>query len=234
MIEGAPGSTSRAHGRADLPQRALDELACDRRGLPPTDPGLDAAIDASAAWLGRAQDMSSTADGGAAKNFSLKHGWASSYPETTGYIIPSLLAYGDLTGDASYAARAKRMLDWLVSIQFESGAFQAGQVGAKQLKPVTFNTGQILIGLAPGVARFGDAYRAPMRKAADWLVSTQADDGSWPDNQSPMVAQAGAKAYDTHVAWGLFEAARVEPSAAYGEAGLRNVRWAITVQTESG
>src|SRR5215469_9129005 len=163
MIEGATGSTSRARGRAGLPQRALDELAIDRRGLPTTDPGLDAAIDASAAWLARAQDQSSTHDGGAAKNFSLKHGWASSYPETTGYIIPSLVAYGDLTGDPTYAARAKRMLDWLVSIQFESGANQAGQVLANQLKPVTVNTGQILIGLACGVARFGEAYRAPMR-----------------------------------------------------------------------
>jgi len=234
MIEGASGSTSRARGRADLPQRALDELARDRRGLPATDPGLDAAIDASAAWLCRAQDMSTTDDGGVAKNFSLKHGWASSYPETTGYIIPSLIAYGDLRGDPSYAQRAKRMLDWLVSIQFESGAFQAGQVGAKQLKPVTFNTGQILIGLASGVARFGDAYRAPMRKAADWLVATQAPDGSWPHNQSPMVAQAGPKAYDTHVAWGLFEAARVAPGLGYGEAGLRNARWALGVQAPSG
>jgi len=234
LTEGAAGSTSRARGRTDLPQRALDELARDRRGLPETDPGLDAAIDANAAWLCRAQDMSSTADGGVAKNFSLKHGWASSYPETTGYIIPTLIAYGDLTGDTSYAQRAKRMLDWLVSIQFESGAFQAGQIGAKQRKPVTFNTGQILLGLAAGVKRFGEAYRAPMRKAADWLVSTQAADGSWPHNQSPMVAQAGAKAYDTHVAWGLFEAARIEPNAAYGEAGLRNVRWALTVQTPNG
>ena len=234
MSEGAAGSQSRASGRTGLPQRALDELARDRRGLPPTDPGLDAALEATAAWLCRAQDMSASHDGGVAKNYSFRHGWASSYPETTGYIIPTLCAYGDLAGDPSYAARARRMLDWLVSIQFETGAFQAGQVGAKQLRPVTFNTGQILIGLACGVARFGDAYRSPMRKAADWLVQTQAEDGSWPHNQSPMVAIAGAKAYDTHVAWGLFEAARVEPGAGYGETGLRNARWALTVQTESG
>lgn len=234
MMQGAAGSNSRARGRAGLPPRALEELERDRKGLPPTDPGLDAAIDATAAWLCRAQDMSTSADGGVAKNFSLKHGWGTSYPETTGYIIPTLVAYGDFSGDATCSARAKRMLDWLVSIQFESGAFQAGQVGAKQRKPVTFNTGQILIGLARGVALFGDAYRPAMRKAADWLVQTQAADGSWPDNQSPMVAIAGAKTYDTHVAWGLFEAARVEPGAGYGEAGLRNARWAMTEQTASG
>jgi len=234
MIDGAAGSTSRAHGRAELPQRALDELALDRRGLPPTDPGLDAAIEAGAEWLCRAQEMSTTADGGLAKNFSLLSGWSSSYPETTGYIAPTLLAFGDASGDAAYEGRARRMLDWLVSIQFENGAFQAGSVEAKRLVPVTFNTGQILIGLAHGVARFGDAYRAPMRKAAEWLVATQVPDGSWPHNQSPLVATAGAKAYDTHVAWGLFEAAKVEPDAGYGEAGMRNVRWALGVQTSSG
>ena len=234
MIDRIGAPLGRVYERLRLPKRAAEELARDQRGLPPHDPGLDAAIDAGAQWLCRAQDMSTTGDGGVAKQFSLKSGWSSSYPETTGYIVPTLIAYGRSTGDRAPIERARRMLDWLVSIQFESGAFQAGSVGAKNLKPVTFNTGQILIGLACGVAEFGEAYRAPMRKAADWLVSTQAADGSWPHNQSPMVAMAGAKAYDTHVAWGLFEAARIEPDAPYGEAGMRNAHWALTQQTESG
>lgn len=234
MLERIGAPLGRAYERLRLPKRAADELARDLRGLPTNDPGLDAAIEAGVQWLSRAQDCSTTNDGGVAKQYSLKSGWASSYPETTGYIVPTLIAYGKLAGDPTYAQRARRMLDWLVSIQFESGAFQAGSVGAKNLKPVTFNTGQILIGLACGVAEFGDAYRTPMRKAADWLVETQAPDGSWPHNQSPMVATTGAKAYDTHVAWGLFEAARIEPSAPYGEAGMRNLRWALTTQNERG
>ncbi len=204
------------------------------QGLQPNDPGIDTAVEAGVDWLCRAQDMSTTHDGGVAKNFSLKTGWSSSYPETTGYIVPTLVAHAKQSGNADHMDRAKRMLDWLVSIQFESGAFQAGSVGAKNLVPVTFNTGQILIGLACGVAEFGDAYREPMRKAADWLVNTQGADGSWPHNQSPLVEFAGEKAYDTHVAWGLFEAARIEPDAPYGAAGLKNVRWALTIQTSNG
>ena len=234
MIDRIGAPLGRVYERLRLPRRAAEELARDMRGLPVHDPGLDAAIDAGVQWLCRAQDQSTTHDGGVAKNFSLKDGWSSSYPETTGYIAPTLIAYAQLAGDQEFAQRARRMLDWLVSIQFESGAFQAGSVGAKNLKPVTFNTGQILIGLAQGVTAFGEAYRLPMRKAADWLVATQAPDGSWPHNQSPMVATSGPKAYDTHVAWGLFEAARVEPDAPYGEAGVRNALWALTTQADSG
>jgi hypothetical protein len=224
----------RAYEKLRLPPRAAEELARDMQGLQPNDPGIDTAVEAGVDWLCRAQDMSTTHDGGVAKNFSLKTGWSSSYPETTGYIVPTLVAHAKQSGNADYMDRAKRMLDWLVSIQFESGAFQAGSVGAKNLAPVTFNTGQILIGLACGVAEFGDAYRGAMRKAADWLVSTQAADGAWPHNQSPLVEFAGEKAYDTHVAWGLFEAARVDPDSPYGEAGLKNVRWALTTQTANG
>lgn len=220
--------------RLRLPARAHAALARDLHGLPLNDPGIDSAIDLGVEWLVRAQDMSTTRDGGVAKNFSLISGWSSSYPETTGYIIPTLVSYAKVSGDRASLERAKRMLDWLVSIQFADGAFQAGSIGAKHLVPVTFNTGQILIGLACGVAEFGEAYRAPMRKAADWLVATQAPDGSWPQNQSPLVAKPGEKAYDTHVAWGLFEAARLDPDRQYGDAGMRNVRRAIALQTESG
>jgi hypothetical protein len=234
MIERIAVPLGRAYNRLRLPTRAGEELARDLRGLPPNDPGIDSAIEAGVDWLCRAQDMSTTRDGGVAKNYNLLTGWSSSYPETTGYIIPTLVAHAKASGGQKYMQRAKQMLDWLVSIQFESGAFQAGAVGAKHLVPVTFNTGQILIGLACGVAEFGDAYREPMRKAAQWLVDTQTPDGAWPHNQSPLVARPGEKAYDTHVAWGLFEAARVEPAAPYGDAGLKNVRWALSLQSPNG
>ena len=45
---------------------------------------------------------------------------------------------------------------------------------------------------------------------------------------------ADDKAYETHVAWGLFEAARIEPDRPWGEAGLAQVRWALTNQNDNG
>jgi hypothetical protein len=234
MIERIAIPLGRAYNRLRMPAAASRELAGDLKGLPANDPGIDAAVAAGAEWLARAQDMSTTKDGGVAKNFSLISGWSSSYPETTGYIIPTLVAYAKLSGDLQYRERAKRMLDWLVGIQLHDGAFQAGSIGTKYPVPVTFNTGQILIGLACGVVEFGEGYREPMRRAAQWLVDTQDRDGAWRKNQSPLVARPGEKAYDTHIAWGLFEAARVEPSAHFGEAGLRNLRWAMMMQQPNG
>jgi len=222
-----------ALNRRRLPKRAVAELVADLSDTPKADPGLEFAIDAGSAWLARAQDSSTTRDGGVAKNFSLISGWSTSYPETTGYIVPTMIEYAKLRGDESYRERARRMLDWLVAIQYPSGAFMSGSITSKNPVPTTFNTGQILIGLAAGVAEFGDRYREPMRRAADWLLQVQDTDGAWRGHQSPLV-RPGPKTYDTHIAWGLFEAARIDPDRSYGQAGLKNVRWAIGMQTESG
>jgi hypothetical protein len=130
--------------------------------------------------------------------------------------------------------RARRMLDWLVSIQLPGGGFQGGMVNQAPLVPVTFNTGQILMGLAAGVSEFGDdVYRAAMLAAADWLVQTQDADGSWTRYATPF-ASRGKKGYDTHVSWGLIEAERLEPGRGYAEAALRTVRWALTLQSGNG
>jgi hypothetical protein len=125
------------------------------------------------------------------------------------------------------------MLDWLATIQLPSGAFQGGLIGDTPVVPVAFNTGQILAGLASGVAVFGEMYRLPLRAAADWLVTNQDPDGCWRKHSSPFTTPGG-KAYQTHIAWGLLEAARVEPNSGYGDAALRGVRWALTQQTENG
>jgi hypothetical protein len=125
------------------------------------------------------------------------------------------------------------MMDWLVSIQFADGSFQGGVIDAEIRQSTVFNTGQILLGLAAGVDEFGDDYRASMRKAADWLLSVQDSDGCWRKFSSPFVV-AGEKAYDTHVAWGLLEADKVDPGRNYAQAALANVHWALTQQIPNG
>lgn len=216
-----------------LAPEARAVMLADMRGLPDADPGIEPAIEAAIDWLGRAQDNSASADGGAARDYSLLSGWSTSYPETSGYIVPTLMDYADWRQDEGIRDRARKMLDWLVSIQFPDGSFQGGRIDSVPVKPVTFNTGQILLGLARGAAQFPDEYLEPMRRAADWLVDTQDEDGCWRRFPTPF-AQPGEKAYETHVSWGLFEAARLEPAKPYAEAALRNVRWALTHQRENG
>jgi hypothetical protein len=215
-----------------LPQQAHAARREDLRGLPPGDPGVEQAIDAGITWLSLAQDRSASADGGVARHYSLVSGWGASYPETTGYIVPTMLAYSRLRGSDLARNRAKRMLDWLASIQMPNGGFQGGTVDATPVVPVTFNTGQILLGLASGVYEFG-LYRESMRRAADWLVGTQDIDGCWRKHPTPFAAP-GEKTYETHVAWGLLEAARLEPDGPYAEAALANVRWALGRQRDNG
>jgi aminoglycoside N3'-acetyltransferase len=218
--------------RRKLSPAGKAELRRDREGLHRGDPGAARAMAAAMGWLCRAQDSSASADGGVARDFSLLKGWATSYPETTGYIIPTFLEYGRRTGSPDAILRARRMLDWLESIQLPGGGFQGGKMGSSPVVPVVFNTGQILLGLAAGEKEFG-AYREPMRRAADWLVAIQDPDGCWRKHASPFAA-SGDKAYDTHVAWGLFEAERIEPGRGYAKAALANVDWALTKQRVNG
>jgi len=216
-----------------LPAIARRQRARDRKGLPGDDPGIDATVAAAVDWLCRAQDRSATADGGVARDFSLIRGWAPSYPETTGYIVPTFLDLAVERGEDALRQRARRMLDWLISIQFPEGGFQGGKADVANPVPVTFNTGQILLGLARGAAEFGEPYLASMHRAARWLAATQDADGCWRSHPTPF-ARPGEKAYETHVAWGLLEAARVAPDTDYAEAGLRNVEWALTRQHDNG
>ncbi|WP_051293884.1 hypothetical protein [Pseudoduganella violaceinigra] len=217
-----------------LPQRAADERTADQRGLPPDDPGIDAVIAACTDWLCAAQDHSASADGGMARDFSLVKGWSTSYPETTGYIIPTMIDLACRQESAALHQRARRLLDWFVAIQFPEGGFQGGRIDSTPRVPVTFNTGQILLGLAAGARQYGDPkYFDAMHRAAAWLRDSLDEDGCWRKHPTPF-AKPGEKAYETHVSWGLFAAERVAPGHGYGEAGQRQVAWALTKQQPNG
>jgi len=216
---------------AQLPRQARSIYHDDHHGILKNDPGAERAVDAGIAWLRRAQDCSPNHDGGVARHYSVTTGWGASYPETSGYIIPTLLDAG-LSGRSRDAIiRALRIADWLKSIQFPDGAFPGGTIGQTRV-PVTFNTGQILIGFA-AAASCAAYFRESMKKAADWLVETQDPDGCWRDHPTPL-AMGGEKTYETHVALGLFEAAKIEPNRGYKEAGLRQVDWALGNQRANG
>ncbi|MGD1955635.1 MAG: hypothetical protein ACFBZ9_10465 [Sphingomonadales bacterium] len=217
-----------------LPTAAKAASKADRAGsLAAADPGPEAAIKAALSWLSLAQDQSTTADGGVARHWSYLTGWGASYPETTGYIVPTFLEQAALRQDAGLEARARTMLDWLVDIQFEDGGFQGGMIGQTPKVPVTFNTGQILLGLAAGSAQWPERYSSAMATAADFLSASLDDDGCWRSHPTPFAVHDD-KAYETHVAWGLYEAARVTGREDWAAAATRQVDWALTHQRENG
>jgi len=161
--------------QAWLDERALPDAAKaardrDLSGAERSDPGGEACIAAALNWLATAQRRALNGQGGVARDYSHTTGWATEYPETTGYIVPTILDQAHRRMDSALERRAIKMLDWLVSIQFAEGGFQGGTIGQEPKVPVTFNTGQILLGLAAGAQEYGAAYLPAMRKAANWLV----------------------------------------------------------------
>lgn len=233
MLEKVVRSLRSIRSEVLLPPKAREERRLDLRGEIKNDPGISAAVSLATEWLCRAQDCSRSMDGGVARHFSLVSGWSESYPEITGYVVPTMTSVADKRDDVSLRERARRMVDWLVSIQLPDGGFQAGTVGARPLVPTIFNTGQILLGLAAAVREWGHEYLRSMHGAAEWLVAAQDADGCWRRFASPF-AMPGEKTYYTHVAWGLFEAARLARSTAYADAALANINWTIGQMKPNG
>ncbi len=229
------GVISRIHNYSQdisLPPAARMERFNDRHGHLPSDPGTSAAIDACIDWLRHSQDHSASRDGGVAGYYSYLTGWSTSYPETTGYIIPTMLDYARLRNDNDARDRVRSMLDWLVSIQLPNGAFQSGYINSSLRTPVVFNTGQILLGLVAGHREFG-SYKRSLKQAADWLVTSQDSDGCWRRYLSPYTTPT-EKAHYTHVAWSLLEADSVETGGSYAATAMANIHWTLTHQHEDG
>jgi hypothetical protein len=106
-------------------------------------------------------------------------GWGASYPETTGYIIPTFLHYADSMHLPDARHRAIQMADWEVEIQLPYGAVRSGMLGTR-LGPAVFNTGQVLSGWVSAYAATGDErYARSAVNAAEWLATIQDDDGAW-------------------------------------------------------
>lgn len=209
-------------------------LAWKDRLLPrSTPPEPRAALDAMADWLARAQDASGC--GGVSANYDLqKRRWAGAYPETTGYIIPTLFNYADVSGRAEFRERAISMTDWETEIQLPEGGVRAGTMDAKTVAPTIFNTGQVLFGWARAYQETGDErYRESLSRASDWLVEAQDEDGAWRRFASPVASHV-LNTYNTRTAYGLAVAAQALGEDRYLEAARRNVAWALSRAEPNG
>lgn len=193
----------------------------------------EASLAAAAEWLGRAQDA--TGNGGVSAYFDAKKGrWAASYPETTGYIIPTLLRYAKLSGRPEYEARAIRMAEWESAIQFPDGGVRAGTLDAAIQVPTIFNTGQVMFGwLAAWQRTHEQQFRQSLVRAAEWVLEAQDSDGAWRRFGSPFSAKA-LNTYNTRVAYALALTGSVLGEQRYIDAGVRNIHWALTQMHENG
>lgn len=135
---------------------------------------------AAADWLLRAQ--AATADDGVSYGYfpySSGNGWKTSYPETTGYIISTLLEYAKNTGDKQIAEAALRMARWEIRVQMKSGAVQANELCASEDQvAAAFNTGMVLDGWSAAFRFSQDGrFLEAGQRAGDFLVGDMNEQG---------------------------------------------------------
>ena len=194
-------------------------------------------LDAAMAWLCRAQDVTkknNIRDDGVAQTYFVKTGrWAASYPETTGYIIPTFYRYWRLTGNEEFRRRAVRMADWECAVQHSSGGVLAGALGDSD-RPTIFNTGQVLFGwiTAYEVER-NETYKDAATRAAAWLCDNQDADGCWRRFSSPFT-RANISLYNTRSAWGLLRVHEITGIERFRDFAIKNIEWALTQQQDNG
>jgi len=217
---------------------ALIEGWCERLGGYAEDPEHEPHLVTAIEWLVRAQDA--TPDGGISRGFSLAwhpyfggRGWQPSYPETTGYIIPTLYAAARRLGRAELAARAGRAARWEIEVQLPTGAVRGGVIGAPE-SPAVFNTGQVLLGwLAAFEETRQGIFADAARRAACYLVATLDSDGHWRNGNSRF-ARADATLYNTRTAWALAEAGARLHDGGFTDAAARSLRAAAELQAPNG
>jgi hypothetical protein len=217
---------------------ALVEAWREQRGGHPVDEAHDAHLHAAVDWLARAQDA--TPDGGFARGYALlwnpyfgRRGWLPSYPETTGYIIPTLFEAAGALGRAELRERAERAARWELAIQLPSGAVRGGVMGEAE-SPAVFNTGQVLFGWLAALEQTGDAVFADAAaRAGRWLVSVLDADGHWRRGGSRF-ARAGVALYNARTAWALAEAGSRLAEPTFTAAAARNLRAVLAAQLANG
>jgi rhamnogalacturonyl hydrolase YesR len=176
-------------------------------------------------WLYRAQD--STPDGGVSHSYAIGKDWAPSYPETTGYIIPTLFNWAHVTGESEARERALRMADWEISIQNADGSIPGLSTG----EPVVFDTGQVLFGFVSAFENTGEEkYLAAAEKAGDWLVDSCDEDHVWRKHGNP--GSDNVNLYNVRFAWALLALWKLTGRAAYKETVEGFLKWVL--QQEAG
>lgn len=191
----------------------------------------------AAAWLLRAQDA--TPDDGVSLGWfpcgSDASAWKPSYPETTGYIITSLLAYSRRYRAPDARDAAQRMARWECAVQMANGAVQGGPVCPPERQTAAaFNTGMVLDGWCTMLAECPDtSMNESARRAADWLVADLDQAGHFRTNGA-FVKPGEVKTYTVLCAWAMHRYGDLSGDPQYARAAVRAGEAALRMQQANG
>jgi hypothetical protein len=194
----------------------------------PVESGTELRLQAALEWIERAQRASG--DGGISKGYDLiRRSWSPSYPETTGYTIPTLLNAAVELRRPDLHALALALADYLLRAATPEGSVVHWADPSSQ--PVVFDTGQVLFGwLAAYEASRDVCYLEAATRAGNWLAAVQDNSGAWTMYQHLGVV----KTIDSRVAWALLELYRHTKQEAHRRAAVCNLEWALGQQDIDG
>jgi uncharacterized protein YyaL (SSP411 family) len=188
------------------------------------------ALEAAIRWLCLTHDV--TQRRGSSKRFSLLHGWEAAFPETTGYVIGTLLAYAERTGAPGLTERAQEMGDWEIEIQGEDGGIMAGTVEELPKRSIVFNTGMVMHGWVDLYEWGGDSrYLDAAVRAGNFLGRIQDEDGAWRGEHTYAHV---AHTYKSRVDWALVRLADVTGNDSFRATARRDLDWVLTQQQPNG
>ena len=191
---------------------------------------------AAAEWLLRAKE--GAGDGGVSYGYfpSDPHsGWRLSYPETTGYIIPTLIEYAELSDNPVYLHTALDMARWEVTIQMKCGAVQGGMVcRPEEQTPAAFNTGMVLEGWSAAYRASGETqFLRAAQRAAAFLLGDLDKEGYFRSNGF-FVSGNRIKTYNVLCASALYRHGQDTQNDACLQAAVRIGEGALRQQQPNG
>jgi len=158
--------------------------------------------------------------------------WLAPFPETTGYIIPTLFDHAAFSGEERFRERALQLTDWLVSVQLpDGGCMQGNFSGHARTGGIVFNTGQNLLGFLRAYGESGNAaYLEAARRAGRFLVDSAGEDGVW----NRHLLRGLKHTINTRSAWALMLLDRETPDAAFRRVAAANLAWTLAQQQDNG
>ena len=178
------------------------------------------AIDLAADWLIHSQKNMADAGFG---SYHLFKGWTSSYPETSGYIIDTLLKYARIRDNQEIVKKCIECADWLLKIQKKSGGWQSMTIDHNKPE-VVFNTGQVIRGVyAVYLETNNEKYLTACNRALEWLCDIQDHDGAWRKHAFMNVERV----YDSYVDAPILLVNKRLNNEVYRKKAMDNLNWII-------
>jgi hypothetical protein len=174
-----------------------------------------------------------TTEGGISAGYDpLRRRWLPSYPETTGYTIPTLFVCARAMRSPLLRETAVVLADYLLRVRTaDGGVAHWKQDGARRDPPVVFDTGQVIFGWLAAWRESGNAtYLEAADAAGAWLLEVQDASGAWTRYQH----QGTVKVIDTRVDWALLQLAEATGKEVYASGARRNLDWALRQQQPNG